>query len=146
MSLAQERFEQQLLRQFKYVNDPNDIQECEREVSRMLLLIRNLFFDSKNLLVSFVMQSGDVNMLRKVEGVKTYLNNKKSLNSSKEGGGLCQSQSDKLINLFAQVLEELGPTKALEGLLCDCLMTMITFASQNVKFKNSFVQPITVST
>ena len=92
------------------------------------------------------MQSGDANMLSKVEGSKTYLNNKKSQSSSKEAVGLCQSQSDKLMNLFAQVLDELGSTKSLEGLICDCLMTMITYAGQNVRFKNTFVQPIAVST
>lgn len=50
------------------------------------------------------------------------------------------------MNLFGQVMEELGAHKQYEPLICEALMAMITFASQNFKFKNCFVQPIGVST
>jgi hypothetical protein len=56
------------------------------------------------------------------------------------------SQSDKLVNIFGQLLEELGSQKCFEPILCEGLMTMITFAGQNIKFKNCFIQPINVST
>lgn len=54
--------------------------------------------------------------------------------------------SDKLVNLFAQIMEELGPLREYEPVLCDCLLTMITFASQSNKFKNTFLLPVDVST
>ena len=53
------------------------------------------------------------------------------------------TQSDKLISLFGQILEETGK---FEAIMSECLMTMITFASQNNKFKNCFIQAISVST
>ena len=53
------------------------------------------------------------------------------------------TQSDKLISLFGQILEETGK---FEAIMSECLMTMITFASQNTKFKNCFIQAISVST
>ena len=43
-------------------------------------------------------------------------------------------------------MEELGPQKEYEPLLCDCLLTMITFASQSTRYKNIFLQPVDVST
>lgn len=44
--LSQAMFDQQLQRQFKYVNSDHDLEECEREVVRMMQLVRNLFYDS----------------------------------------------------------------------------------------------------
>jgi hypothetical protein len=55
-------------RQFKYVDDLNDTQQCEREAIRMLRIVRNLFYDSEQLLLAFVMPSTDANMLSKIEG------------------------------------------------------------------------------
>lgn len=91
--------------------DSSDIAQCERESVRMLQIIRNLFYDSSGLLTAFVAPSGDVGMLSKIEGQKSYLNNKKSVLGGKRDA-LLISQSDKLINLFGQILEELGPQKA----------------------------------
>ena len=111
----------------------------------MLQLIRNLFYDSARLLVSFVSPSGDVGMLSKLEGHKSYLGTRKGSTAGKREA-LLVSQSDKLVNLFGQILDELGPQKSQEPLLCECLMTMITYASQNAKFKYCFMQAISVST
>ena len=55
-------------RQFKYVVDLNDPQLCEREAIRMLQMVRNLFYDSSELLLAFVMPSTDANMLSKIDG------------------------------------------------------------------------------
>ena len=76
------------------MNSDHDLQECEREVVRMMQLIRNLFFDSCNLLLSFV----DCNAFETSVGPKTAKSKK-------------ESQSDKLINVFAQIVEELGSQK-----------------------------------
>lgn len=35
----------------QYVKDVSDVAQCEREALRMFSLIRNLFYDSKNLLI-----------------------------------------------------------------------------------------------
>jgi len=53
-------FEQQLHRQFKYVNSDNDLEEAEREVVRMMQLVRNLFYDSANLLLPFAENAMEV--------------------------------------------------------------------------------------
>lgn len=111
----------------------------------MLQLIRNLFYDSAGLLVTFVSASGDVGMLSKLEGQKSYLGTKKGSTAGKREA-LLVSQSDKLNNLFGQILEELGSLKSQEALLCECLMTMITYSSQSAKFKGCFMQAISVST
>jgi hypothetical protein len=65
----------------------------------MLQLIRNLFYDSAGLLVSFVVPSGDAGMLSKIEGQKSYLGTKKATAGGKRDA-LLVSQSDKLMNLF----------------------------------------------
>ena len=94
----------------------------------MMQLVRNLFYDSQDLLLPFAENLMDASQMQGPKKVPK------------------QSQADKLMGLFAQVLEELGGQKPFEGLLCETLMTMITFASQNIRFKNCFVQPLTVST
>ena len=43
---------------------------------------------------------------------------------------------DQLITLYASVLEQLGVNSRFQCILEECLRTMITMASQNVKFKN----------
>lgn len=82
-------FEQQFQRQYKYVNANNDLGECEREVSRMMQLIRNLFFDSENLLLSFVSSTESSEAQSRVK------TGRKDPGTSK-----LISQSDKLINMF----------------------------------------------
>lgn len=52
--LSQQVYEQQLQRTFKHVSPDQDQDECEREVVRMLQLIRHVFFDSDTLLQSLV--------------------------------------------------------------------------------------------
>ena len=103
----------------------------------MLQMVRNLFYDSSELLLAFVMPSTDANMLSKIDGQKSYMNKKAPKKDT------FATQSDKLISLFGQIFEETGKY---EGLMSECLMTMITYASQNNKFKNCFVQAISVST
>ena len=100
-------------------------------------MVRNLFYDSSELLLAFVMPSTDANMLSKIDGQKSYMNKKAPKKDT------FATQSDKLISLFGQIFEETGKY---EGLMSECLMTMITYASQNNKFKNCFVQAISVST
>jgi hypothetical protein len=50
------------------------------------------------------------------------------------------------MGVFAQIVEEIGTQKQFDNLLCETIMTMITFASQNIAFKNCFLQPLSVST
>ena len=89
------------------------------------------------MLLAFVMPSPDTNMLSKIDGSKSYMNKK---TTKKE---VFASQSDKLISLFGQIIEEVYKY---DGLMSECLLTMINFGSQNTKFKNCFVQTISVST
>lgn len=107
----------------------------------MLGLIRHLFYDSKELLVQvFFNPVGDVDAkaMKSQQSTRPF--------AGKSSKSALAPLSDKLVNLFAQILEELGPQREYEPLLCECLLTMITFASQNIKFKNAFVQPVDVST
>ena len=39
-------------------------------------MVRNLFYDSSELLLAFVMPSTDANMLSKIDGQKSYMNKK----------------------------------------------------------------------
>jgi len=96
----------------KHVNSDHDLEECSREVNRMMQLIRNLFFDSENLLLSFIDSTADISTMAPPKGKLKK-----------------ESQSDRLINVFGQILEELGSQKQFEPLVCETLMTMITFAS-----------------
>ena len=124
------------------MSDVNDIELCEREATRMLQLTRNLFFDSQNLLLAFSVANPDANQFSKLESVQAARNMKKPTVKK----DVFASQSEKLLNLLGQILEELGSQKQFEQIICECLMTMITFAGQNIKFKNLFLQPINVST
>ena len=49
---------------------------------------------------------------------------------------------EKLISLFASILEQLGGNPKFAPLVDECIKTMITVASQNVRFKNSFIAQI----
>jgi hypothetical protein len=42
-SASQAMFDQQLNRQFRFVNQAHDMEECQREVIRMMQLVRHLF-------------------------------------------------------------------------------------------------------
>lgn len=130
--VGQAMFNKQFGRQYKHVNPELDLQECEREVIRMLQLARNLFYDSSSLLISFVEQGPDASSLRKKTTMQPAVRS--------------ASQSEKLVALFAQILEELGQQREFEPIVSEALMTMITFASQNQKCKNCFVSATSVST
>lgn len=107
----------------------------------MLGLIRHLFYDSKELLpYIFFNPTGDqeAKAMKSQQGARPF--------TGKSSKSALAPLSDKLVNLFAQILEELGPQREYEPVLCDCLLTMITFASQNSKFKNTFLLPADVST
>lgn len=41
--------------------------------------------------------------------------------------------------LFGTILDNLGSNQKFEKLVDETLMTMVNFASQNVKFKNAFI-------
>ena len=56
-------------------------------------------------------------------------------NSKKKSESLCE----KLIVLFASILEQLGANPNFSKIVEECLKTMITMASQNLRFKNSFI-------
>jgi hypothetical protein len=62
--LSQAMFDQQLQRQFKYVNSDHDLDECEREVVRMMQLVRNLFYDSQDLLLPFAENMMEVSQIQ----------------------------------------------------------------------------------
>ena len=70
--------------------------------------------------------------------IRSYIDGKKRPGTA----AALTSQSDKLVSLFGQILEELGSIKAGEGLVDECLMTMITFSGQNNKLKNVFMQSV----
>ena len=65
--------------------------------------MRNLFFSSETLLTNFVVQNQDAAMASRMEGPAGYLQ-KKPVSAKRES--TFYSQSDKLANLFGQVLEE----------------------------------------
>ena len=58
--------------------------------------------------------------------------------SKKKSDSLC----DKLIALFASIFEQLGSNPKFTPIIEECLKAMITMASQNVKFKNSFIAQV----
>lgn len=83
----------------------------------MFNIIRSVFFDSKALLVD--------EFTRKVSDGKKKV-----------------SQADKLMSLFANVVEELASSKQHETVFAEAIITMINVASQDLKLKNLFVQPV----
>ena len=58
--------------------------------------------------------------------------------SKKQSNSLCE----KVIVLFATILEQLGGNPGFSPMVDECLKTMITMASQNVRFKNSFIAQV----
>lgn len=91
-SASQAMFDQQLNRQFRFVNQAHDMEECQREVIRMMQLVRHLFFDSGELLEGFVEASCEASQMQS----KTAVRSKR------------ESQVEKLMSLFGQIIEELG--------------------------------------
>lgn len=61
-----------------------------------------------------------------------------SAKAKKKNETLCE----KLIVLYASILEQLGSNPKFAPLVEECLKAMITMVSQNVKFKNSFIAQI----
>lgn len=86
----------------QYVKDVSDVAQCEREALRMFSLIRNLFYDSKNLLIEQIF-SQNQNIETKNESKLKGKQTKTKL--------LFQTLNEKLISLFAQTIEELGLQK-----------------------------------
>lgn len=50
---------------------------------------------------------------------------------------------EKLINLMSMILEEFGNNQQYEQIMHECLKTCITYASQNVNFKNTIISNAT---
>ena len=88
----------------KNVTDASDLQGCERELLRMFNIIRSVFFDSKSLLVE--------EFTRKVSDGKKKV-----------------SQADKLMSLFATIIEEITSSKQHEAIVAETVITMINVAS-----------------
>jgi len=107
----------------------------------MLGLVRHLFYDSRELLAHVFFNAAnetEARTLKSQQGTRPF--------TGKSSKSALAPLSDKLVNLFAQILEELGPLREYEPLMCECLLAMITFASQSIKFKNAFLQAVDVST
>ena len=100
----------------------HDAHGIEREYVRMLSLIRSLFFDSKDILIDVVFErQQEVAVIKKRQ--------------------TAQSCADRLANFFCQIMDETFGCKN-ENLFAECLTTIITFASQNNRFKNFFYMPV----
>lgn len=52
---------------------------------------------------------------------------------------------EKMMELFALIFESLTGNSKLENVVEEALMCMITFASQNLRFKNAFISQINLS-
>jgi hypothetical protein len=100
-------------RRLKHVVDMADQLGQERELTRMLTLIRSTFYDSRALLAE-------------------------SFTQKVQDGKKKASQADRLMGLFAQITEEIGSSRTLEPLFAEAVLTMVNFASQNRLFKNCF--------
>ena len=103
-------------RTFKYVSQGQDQQESVREATRMIQLVRHVFFDSNNLLTEPVGQHQDISMIQTSGKRVTPASTKTTL-------------CNKIADLFGQILVEIGPQKQFDEFVCESIMSMITFAS-----------------
>ena len=107
--LVQSVFESQIKRNLKYA-DANDSSLCEREVLRMLQILKHLFYNSGQLLIpclfakavsgSSIQQSKTVGGMSKIGGTAGGVNSKQA----KENAGPI---GDRVISVMANVLEDL---------------------------------------
>ncbi|CDW71951.1 UNKNOWN [Stylonychia lemnae] len=118
-------FESQMKRQFKYVN-PNDIAQCEREVLRMLQILRHLFYQSSQILIPLLFPKSSGQSIMSTRTVQA-----KQLSSKETQIG------DKFVQLIQNLVEDLD--QGSEVIVQETYMTALTFASQNVRFKNAFI-------
>ena len=123
----------------------NDLELCEREVLRTLSILRHVLYKSGFLLVQPLYmtkegQSADQSTMQ----TKSFVSQNAQVHVTSKVGAKKQGNStcEKLIVLFASILEQLGANPKYSPLIDECLKTMITMASQNVRFKNSFIAQI----
>ena len=116
-----------------------DLELCEREVIRMLKILRHVFFHSGALLIEQLYEiqnkSADPNFSQTKSFINLNAQTKITAQSKKKETAL----SEKTMELFATTLENLGGNVKFEKIIDETLMTMINFASQNVRFKNQFI-------
>ena len=116
-ALVQSVFESQIKRQYKYANF-SDVEMCERETLRMLQLIRHLFYESGELLVPSLLSQPLPTQS------KISINQKKPSATKKQ-----ESLGDKLVNLWAQIIDELGNSSRYNEIINETLRGAITFAA-----------------
>jgi hypothetical protein len=114
---VQSVFESQIKRQYKYANF-SDVEMCERETLRMLQLIRHLFYESGELLIPSLFSQPLPTQS------KISINQKKPSAAKKQ-----ESLGDKLVNLWAQIIDELGSSSRYNEIINETLRGAITFAA-----------------
>ena len=70
---------------------------------------------------------------------KSFISQNAQTRVNSQAAKKLQSQGEKAMALFGTILDNLGSNQKFEKLVDETLMTMVNFASQNVKFKNAFI-------
>lgn len=141
---AKQAFEAQFNRKYRYAQ-VHDLELCEREVVRMLSVMRHVFFRSGFLLADQLDAPDSRAAITNDQSVmqsKSFISQNAQVHARATSKKRSESLLDRHLLLYASVLEQLGANPKFQPLVEECLQTMITMASQNVRFKNAFIAQV----
>ena len=135
--VSKEIFENQFKRKYKYA-DVADLELCEREVIRMLRILRHVYFHSGVLLIDHLYAQTSKND-PSFSAAKSFISQNAQTRVTSQVNKKTSTLGEKTMEMFGTILENLGGNVKFEKIIDETLMTMINYASQNVKFKNAFI-------
>ncbi len=137
MMQVQSVLESQVKRQYKYA-DYSDTSLCERELMRMLQLLRHLFYHSGSLLIPHISDKRSNKALSQSQISTHNLSQMKKVSSSESNSN--RPLGERVIGLWTQIIEELGSNsqEKYSDIINETFQCATTFASQNARFKNHF--------
>ena len=132
--LGRETFESQFSRKYKFAN-VSDTDLCEREVIRMLKVVRHTFYRSGCLLIDPVFKTpGEKRLQQRSIVSQNAVPKITTAQKTKE-----TSLAERLMELFGSIFEQLAGNARMDAVIEETLTCIVTFASQNIRFKNAFI-------
>jgi hypothetical protein len=99
----------------------------------MLRVIRHTFYRSGNLLIDAVFKTNE-GVIHKSIVCQNAVPKITTAQKTKEA-----SLADRTMELFGAIFEQLAGNQRMSSIVDETLMCIVTFASQNVRFKNVFL-------
>ena len=121
--VSKDMFETQFSRKYKFAN-VTDLDLCEREVIRMLKVMRHTFYKSGTLLNDLIFKTSAEEKVHKSIVSQNAVSKITTYQKTKE-----KSLADKAMELFGTIFEQLAGNQRMNTIIEETLMCIVTFAS-----------------